>query len=193
MTGSQGIQETIDEQQDVQQIENARVGYQVATSLWNSRAGEFWSQFNAMLTANSIVLAAATAATVARMSEPATTAGAANAQESILSLLSIGVPVVGLALCALWCALHERAVGYNTYWARSARRLEEQFLKDPITTLSWGKRFGHGEEIKDFGDPEDLQMNLIGRIRVKYAVRSVIIVFAAMYLAILVWGLRGLN
>jgi len=183
MTESQEVQETIDEQQ----IENARVGYQVATSLWNSRAGEFWSQFNAMLTANSIVLAAATATTAVAVSAPESI----PSLKSILSLLSIGVPIVGLALCALWCALHERASGYNEYWARSARELEEQFLNDPIKTLSWGALFGEGEPIQFDGDPKPLRMNRIGRIRVRHTVRLIIAVFVVMYLAILVWGLRG--
>lgn len=38
-------------------IENARVGYQVATNLWVYEGTTIWSKFNALLVANSIILA----------------------------------------------------------------------------------------------------------------------------------------
>ena len=174
MTESQEVQETIDEQQ----IENARVGYQVAASLMSSGAQEFWSQFEAIMTANSIVLAAATVAVSGQQSIP---------------LLSLGVPFVGLALCASWLVLHARAVGYNEYWANSARELEEQFLNNPVRTLSRGGLFADGQTVKPLidGKPKPLRMPWIGRMfRVRHAVRLVIAVFAIMYLAILVWGLN---
>ena len=177
MTESQEVQGIVDEQQ----IENARVGYQVATSLWSSRAGEFWSQFNAMLTANSIVLAAATVAVIS--------------QQPLL-LLSLGVPFAGLALCASWLVLHTRAVGYNEYWVNSARELEEQFLNNPVRTLSRGGFFADGQTVNLLidGKPKPLRMPWIGRMfRVRHAVRLVIAVFTVMYLAILVWALRSLS
>ncbi len=173
MTESQEVQETIDEPQ---QIENARVGYQVAASLRSSGAQEFWSQFEAMMTANSIVLTAATFAV--------------NGQQS-MPWLSFGMPVAGLALCALWLALHERAVGYNKYWNDSARELEERFLK-PVRTLSRGGLFADGQTVKPLidGKPKPHTMPCIGRIRVRHTVRLIITVFAVMYLAILVCGLN---
>ena len=39
-----------------QQLENARVGYQVATSLWSYEVGLIWSKFNALLVANRLYL-----------------------------------------------------------------------------------------------------------------------------------------
>ena len=39
-------------------LDNARVGYQVAVSLWIHEGELIWSKFNALLVANSIILAA---------------------------------------------------------------------------------------------------------------------------------------
>jgi hypothetical protein len=172
-TESQEVQKAIDERQ----IENARVGYQVATSLWSSRAEVLWSQFNAIMTANSVVLAAAILA-------------ASNPQSTVLS---IGMPVVGLVLCVLWLVLHARGVGYTLYWALSARELEEQFLNNPVRILSRGGLFADGQAVKLVidGEHKRLRMNFIGRIfRIRWVAYSVLAVFALMYLAILVWGLN---
>ena len=172
MTESLETREIVDERQ----LENARVGYQVAASLRTSRAEELWSQFNAFVTANSIILTAA----VIAISSPQPT-----------PVLSIGMPVVGLVLCALWLMLHARGVGYVRYYLLSARELEEQFLSDSVRTLSRGGHLAEGEKIELLldGEHKPRRMNFFGQIlRVRTVAYLVIMVFAVMYLAILVWG-----
>jgi len=158
---------------DYEKVENARIGYQVATNLWSSRASELWSQFGSLMTANSIVLAATTLA----ISNP-----------NFPSILSVGMPIVGLVLCTLWFLLHTRGVGYTIYWALCARELEEKYLSNSLSMLSRGALYGEGKEIelKINSSPKSLRMKFIGRIiRVEWVAYLVISVFAAMYLGIL--------
>ena len=172
MTESLETEEIIYEQE----LENARVGYQVAASLRTSRAEELWSQFNAFVTANSIILAAA----VITIGSPAPT-----------PVLSIGMPVVGLVLCALWSVLHVRGVAYVRYYLLSARELEEQFLSGSVRTLSRGGQLAEGEAIELLldGQQRPRRMDFLGRVlRVRTVAYLVITVFAIMYVSILVWG-----
>lgn len=67
--------------------ENARVGYQVATSLWVYEGETLWSKFNALLVANSIILGSI---------------GLSMTASSRLVLFSVGMPIVGIILCGLW-------------------------------------------------------------------------------------------
>lgn len=76
-------------------LENIRVGYQVANTLRVERANEIWSQFNAMVTSHSILIAA----TVALF----TTTNVKGAR---------WLAWIGLILCVLWFFLH----GRGRYW-----------------------------------------------------------------------------
>ena len=156
-------------------LENARVAYQAAVSLRTSRADELWSQFNALVTANSIILAVETF-TIDSGSSP--------------HFLSIGMAIIGLLLCLIWCVLHVRGVAFTGYYLFSAREIEERFLKDEVEILSRGGDFAEGK-IVDFSLTEQKhseRMNLIGRIlRVRSVAYLVILTFASVHLAILIW------
>ncbi len=156
-----------------EKIENVRIGYQVATNLWSSRAAELWSQFSALVTANSIVLAATTLA----INSP-------NPPQ----ILSIGMPIVGLILCTLWFFIHSRGAGYTYYWALCARELEEKHLSESLNMISRGGSLSRGKEI-DFefkNSTIPFRMRLMGRmIRVESLAYLVIAVFSAMYLGLL--------
>ena len=172
MTESLESDKTIDDRK----LENARVGYQVAADLRTSRAEETWSQFNAPVTANSIILAAAVISVGSPQSIP---------------VLSIGMPVVGLVLCALWLMLHARGAGTVDYLTLAARELEEQFLSDPVRVLSKGGDLADGERIglRLGGENRHLRMNSIGRLlSVRIVAYVVIMVFAVMYVVLLLWG-----
>lgn len=163
---------------DQQLVENARVGYEVASNLWSSRASEVWSQFSAIMTANSIVLAAATLS----IGNPASP-----------RIITIGMPVIGLILCILWLILHVRGAGYTIYLALSARELEEKFLSNAVETLSRGGLYGDGTIIRLVigGSEINLRMSLVGRmISVRWVAYSVIGIFSAMYAGLLITGLN---
>jgi hypothetical protein len=100
-------------------IENARVGYQVAVDLWIFQSSLNWSRFSAMLTANSIITAAI---------------GLVLYSQSSLSLLKIGLPLVGLCLCFLWVILMARGSRFHMYWVSQARELEK-YLSDAVGTV----------------------------------------------------------
>lgn len=172
----------IRENPDVQQIENARVGYQVAISLWTLWGQALWHQFHALMTVNSIVLAAA----ILAISRP-----------EYIPVVSIGMPVIGLLLCALWLPLLARGFGNAHYWALSARELEKRFLNNAVSNVWRGRDFTRGEEVKFVFDEKgekqkSLQMSWLGRImRTEWFVYISVLVFFGMHLAILIWIIWG--
>jgi hypothetical protein len=158
---------------DEQEVEDARVGYQVATSLRTSRADELWSQFNGIMTANAIILAA--------------TFVSSNDPESD-RILRIGMPIVGLILTAFWLVLHARGTSYSQYYLLSARELEEKYLGDTVRTLSRGGKLAKGEEVELYigGQAMKIRMSLPARLfRVRNSAYLVILAFAGIYLALL--------
>jgi len=133
-------------------VENARIGYQAAVSLWTYEGAAIWARFNAMLVANSIVMAVIG---LALTSEPA--------KEKLADFTSIA----GLALCIIWCLLNTRGFDYHDHWIHSAKKLET-YLR-PVKTVSRCRRFSPA-----------------GFVRAAWASYAVIVIFAGMYIAVLV-------
>jgi hypothetical protein len=160
----------------LREIENARVGYQVAAHLRTSRAAELWSQFGVFMTANSILLAAATLI-------------AGSGQVALV--LTKGIPAVGLILCCLWLVLHARGVSYIRYYLLSARELEERFLSDQVKTLSRGSQYatGRNTELTLNGSSRVIRIDFLGRILpVRWIAHAIVLLFMLMYLALLIFG-----
>jgi hypothetical protein len=156
--------------------ENAQIGYQVATTLWAYGGQLVWSKFNAMLVANSIVLA---------------TIGLAISSQHALPIFTIVMPIAGLIFCTIWFLVTKRGFDNYIYWIFSARELEEQHLNDVVKTVSRGGNFADGEEIQLTinGKTEKYRMSWFGRlIRVEWATYLVIVVFAAIYRMILIYN-----
>jgi hypothetical protein len=110
-------------------IENARVGYQVAVSLWIYEGSQIWSKFTAMIYANTIVLA---------------TIGIVitSTRASDLRLLRVALAILGLVL---WILLTKRSFEYYNYWIFSSREIEENYLSDAVQTVSRGAVFADGK------------------------------------------------
>ena len=156
--------------------ENARIGYQVATTLWTYEGQLVWSKFNAMLVANSIVLAVI---------------GLAISSQHELPVFTIGMPIAGLIFCAMWFLVTKRGFDNYIYWILSARELEEQHLTDVVKTVSRGGDFADGKEIQLTinGKTKKHQMSWFGRLlRVEWASYLVIAVFAVIYIIIFIYN-----
>jgi hypothetical protein len=113
-------------------LENARVGYQAALTVWIEKTRMIWSRFSMMFVANSLILGAIvlTIGNNRALSAPFT---------RILCL-------VGLAVSFAWLGTHRRACQQNSYLLSSARELESH-LADPVATISRAMIFSQGDEI----------------------------------------------
>jgi hypothetical protein len=105
-------------------VENAQIGYQAAVNLWTYEGGAIWARFNAMLVANSIVIAVIG---IALTSEPAK------------GKLADFTSIAGLVLSIIWWLLNTRGFDYHNHWIHSAKELEA--LLPPVKTVSGNKRF----------------------------------------------------
>ncbi len=161
--------------EDQIKIENARVGYQVATNLWVNVGETLWSQFNAFLVANSIVIASIVLSmTVLRR----------------LAVFLIVMPVFGMILCFCWFLVIKRSFDYFNYYIKSSREIEEQYLSEPIQTISRGEKFAHSKEgaaIMIGGIKERSRMSCWGRLLpVRHVSYIIIVLFFLIYVAILI-------
>ena len=106
---------------DADALENARLGYQVAVNLWTYQGNLNWNRFNAMLTANGVIVSVI---------------GLVLSSESRLTAFVVVLPAVGLVLCALWAVFAARGFAYHKYWSSRARELEESYLAPAVRTVS---------------------------------------------------------
>ena len=100
----------------------ARIGYQVAMGLVNLVSQEIYSRFNAMLTANSIIIAII--------------GWALTSQRTLPPFLTILLPIMGLILCFLWFLFVNHGVYWQNLFREKARELEDQYFSDTFKLIS---------------------------------------------------------
>jgi hypothetical protein len=165
--------ETSQTNQDSVSRENALIGYQMAIHLWTYQGEQWWTRFNIMLVANSIIVASIGFTTT-------------STQHNSFMLI---LPIVGLLLCAIWFILIRREIGYADYYVMSARELEEKYLQNSVKTVSRGGLFAEGKpvNIEIDGKLKELRMNRLARMmRAKTAGNLVILLIASIYIAAIV-------
>ncbi len=96
--------------------ENVKLGYPVLADAIALVSQEIYSRFNAMLTANSIIIALIGLALVSVQSLP--------------QPLPIVLPIAGLFLCIVWGFLNHQGVHRQHKYMEEARRLEQLFCGD---------------------------------------------------------------
>lgn len=156
-----------------QQIEGARVGYRAAIDLWIQQADHIWDVFNVMLVANGIIIGAI-ALNITR-DHPRT---------EFTVLLS----VFGVVLSLAWLIRMARAYDYLEYYIHSARELEENYLSDPVRTVSRGSDFGDGcrIELQIATRTKTLRMSWLGRLLPGRAVSTIVVfLFVLVYLVLM--------
>lgn len=119
--------------QQITSLDDIRLAYQTAVSIWTYEGNLIWSKYNAMLVANSIILAII---------------GFTISAPNMPVLFSVATPLAGMALCVLWLLLTRRGFEYHRYWVLAARELEEQHLAPAIKTISRGGRLIDGRPVE---------------------------------------------
>jgi len=131
-------------------LENARVGYQAALTMWIAKTRMTWSRFNVMVVANSLILGAIslTIGNNHPLSAPFTRA----------------LCLVGLAVSFAWLAAQRRACQHSSYLLSSVRELES-FLADPVVLVSRAATFSEGNEVTLTidGEKRKLRMSWLAR------------------------------
>lgn len=159
-------------------LSKAQVGYSVAIQLLRYEGRLLASRFSAMLTANSILIAAASLLDSMR-----STSSSISAEFKQILLF------LGLLLCLVWFLFARRGFSRNTYWILSARELEEKFLK-PVETLSRGGKHAAGNnvtiQIEGSPDINLHQHHLISFFTAEKLWYLLIAVFAVLHSAIFI-------
>jgi len=169
---------SLNEVPNSESMENARVGYQVALNFVWYLGDLVWAKYNAMLVVNGIIIAAI---------------GIGLTGQQPLPILAVGLPVVGLILCALWFQLVRRGVDHMSSYMAAARELEDEYLSNQVRVLSRGNDFGAGKEVtyQIGGKRSTIRMSVLGRLmRTGPASFLVIAVFAIVYVLMLIEALQ---
>ena len=114
------------------EIEDIRLGYQAAIDLLVYEGELIWARFNAMLVANTIII---------------TIIGFSISSSRPLSVILVGMPILGMVLCGMWFFLTKRGFDYYKYWVFSARELEERLGSNFVRTVSRGAEFSSGRPV----------------------------------------------
>jgi hypothetical protein len=163
----------------VDRLENARVGYQAALSIWVARTRMIWSRFNMMTVANSIILGAISLTI--------------GSNHPLSTFFTRALCLVGLVVSLMWLPAHQRACQHNSYLHSSARELES-YLADPVVTISRGTTFSEGNEVTLTieGERRNLRLSWLTRIQLAKTESFsdlVIAMFAILYGALLLMSL----
>ena len=158
------------------QLENARVGYQVAVNLTNHEEQQMWARSGTMLVANSILIVAIGSAM---------TTGAKGGAAWIPILI---VPF-GVFLCFIWACLIERTHSKCDYWVKSAGELESDYLYEPVVTLTRGKSLSDRGLVHTKTGP--IEMNSWGKaFQIKTIPQLMNIAFCSLYFILfVVWNI----
>jgi len=159
---------------DDQVAEDARVAFVAAVDLWIYEGTLIWSKFNAMLVANSVVLATI-----------GLTATGSPGPKGESKLFTAALAAAGLVLCALWMALNRRGYEYHRYWVLSARELEEQHLAPTSCTVSRGGTYADGDPVSMMinNRSNELRMSRMSRwLRTGWNSYLIVATFALLYL-----------
>ena len=149
--------------------DKAKLGYQAAIQMIGYEGQLIWRSFSAMVTANSLVVAAGAFAGSLHPGEPA------------LKLL----PYLGWTLCLCWLLVLTRMFGYFRYWFACARGLEKDYLSPTVRTILGGEEYSKGNTIK-IGKTEEIRLGWAGRLfKVQWLMHVVIAVFVFLYYLLL--------
>ena len=163
-------------------MENARVGYQVATTMMITESEIFWSKFNTLLLANSIVVGAIVLSMTTE--QPII----------VLKILSIVLSSLGIVLCILLFSILKRSEGYFKNWTYSARQIEEEYLKDTFDILRRGADLSDGKTVYfRLGDErKPHQISCWGRFRIGKSSSWIIVCFISIYIILFLIGIYNL-
>lgn len=104
-----------------EEIENVRVGYKAAIDLWNTSGTQNWSRFNAMLVANSVILAVI---------------GNVTVDDLMGWQVRVALTGVGLVLCVCWRGAVDRGLTYQDHYVAGALELERHLA--PVSSVQDG-------------------------------------------------------
>jgi len=159
---------------DATTLEIAKLGYETAIQLWAAETENRMSEYNTMLVANSLILAAI---------------GFSYQATSFYSLIKYFLPIMGLVICLAWYMSGKRAVERLTFFIYCARELEEKYFHSVFKHLYKGYRFGKGETIEFLhgGKSWNRRMKFWGRhVKRQFFSNLIILIFTIMYISVLV-------
>lgn len=156
-------------------LEDARVGYQVASERAMRVEDHNYALSNTMLVANSVLAAAITYS-------------ASNAGLHIIGKYLL--PAVGALLCVVWVLLTYRLNAFHIYYLLTAREIEEEYLAPAVVTLSRGGQLSGYMEVELLQGDDAVKLKLgkaLGLVRLRRAGYYLATLFVLLYVGAILW------
>jgi len=155
-------------------LQKAMLGYETAIQLWEVESENHHSEYNSMLVANSVILAAI---------------GFSYQTTNFYPPAKYFLPIVGIVMCVSWYMLGKRAIEQAIFWIYCAREIEGKFFHPIFKHLYNGHLFGRGRAIEFIleGNSRFRRMKFWGRyVKRQVFFNFVILIFAIIYIIVLV-------
>ncbi len=159
---------------DATTLEIAKLGYETAIQLLAAEKEDLMSKYNAMLVANSLILAAI---------------GFSYQAANFYTPFKYFLPIVGTVICVAWYMSGKRTAEKVSFLIYCAREIEGKFFHDVFKHLYNGHLFGKAKAIEFFleGKQRSRRMKFWGRlVKSRVLLNLIILIFAIMYIVVLV-------
>ncbi len=158
---------------------HAHIAYRVAVDQLINEGNLFWSRFNVLIVANSVIVAAI---------------GFTFKANQPLILLAVTLPIMGLVLCFLWFLMTKSGFNVCYNYSLQCREFEENHLAESARPITKAIRYSCGETIT-YSIPNAPILTKIDKLTRVLDIRRVsyliIVVFAIVYLISLVQFLKN--
>lgn len=160
------------------QDQRLNVGYNAALQRADTESSIIWGTFNALVTANSIVIGLYVAM---------------SSSHSVSAFQAFAVSLFGLAVCLAWFLMLNRQFAYYAYWFAWARTLERALLAPEVQIIALGQLYARGEAVRLSDQEAPMQMGLLARgFRIETLAKCVIGLFAVAYILLLCFSVKPL-
>jgi hypothetical protein len=159
-----------------ERLANSRVGYTVAVNLLTHEEQQMWARSNAMLVANSIIIAS--------IGVSLSSDAIPNITKHLFLFVMAGF---GIILCYLWRCLAARTREKSRCWVQSADQLERP-MRPTVKTLRYGDELVTHYRTK-IGDNPEIKLKGNGKRHEIKAVPGIMsIAFIVLYILIIMYA-----
>ncbi len=143
-------------------LQKAMLGYETAIQLWAAEIQNRMSHYNAMLVANSLILAAV---------------GFSYQTTGFYQPIKLLLVALGIVLCIIWYLSEKRAIEKAVFWLYSAKEIEEKYFSDVFSTLTRSTLFRDAKPVTFLfeGKARNRKMKFRGRVLKTQTAFSIII------------------
>jgi len=155
-------------------LRQAAIGYETAIHLWSGESSNRMANYNTMLVANSLILAAI--------------GFSYQNTNNLYQIVRLLLTYLGIILCVVWYISERRMIEKAIYYMYAAREIEEKYFGKVFNVLNRGSQFSKGKEVEFLINQQRMlrKMSTWLRPKIQWSFSVLIFIFFSIYLLVLV-------